>query len=147
MNVDRPSTAKSRVIRALAIFFLTPVALFFLLDLIFPFPVAKLVRPPAVAIYDRNGDALRVILPADQKLRIPIALDEVPPEVIKAILTSEDRWFWRHPGVNPVAVLPYASHLPMKSAGKTPIWSPKRSLISPEKMMTAIPVVKPVTTG
>ena len=58
-----------------------------------------------MVVFDRNGDALRVILPADQKLRIPVTLDEVPAGALKAILTSEDRWFWRHPGVNPVAIV------------------------------------------
>jgi penicillin-binding protein 1C len=78
--------------------------LFFAADAIFPFPVARLTRRPAVVVYDRNGEAMRVILPPDQKLRIPVTLDEIPPGAIKAILTSEDRWFWRHPGVNPMAV-------------------------------------------
>jgi penicillin-binding protein 1C len=92
--------------RALAAgcFLIAPIALFCVLDLLFPFPVARLRRAPAVVVSDRNGDALRVILPADQKLRIPVTLDEIPPGALNAILTSEDRWFWRHPGVNPIAI-------------------------------------------
>jgi penicillin-binding protein 1C len=75
-----------------------------LLDLAFPFPDARLHRAPAVVVLDRNGDALRVILPPDQKLRIPVTLDELPPELLRAVVVSEDRWFWRHPGVNPLAI-------------------------------------------
>jgi penicillin-binding protein 1C len=80
------------------------VLLFVLLDLAFPFPAARLQRAPAVVVYDRTGEAMRVILPADQKIRVPVTLEEIPPRVLEAILTSEDRWFWRHPGVNPMAV-------------------------------------------
>jgi penicillin-binding protein 1C len=96
--------SRSRALAALGLLVIGPIVVFVLLDLAFPFPVAKLRRAPAVVISDRNGDALRVILPADQKLRIPVTLDEVPPGAVKAILTSEDRWFWWHPGVNPVAI-------------------------------------------
>src|ERR1700682_480940 len=101
-NLRKP---RARALAALCALAIAPVALFFLLDLAVPFPAAKLRRAPAVVVFDRNGDALRVILPPDQKLRIPVTLDEVPPGAIKAILTSEDRWFWRHPGVNPVAIV------------------------------------------
>src|SRR5258708_6618510 len=96
--------SRTRALAALCILVIAPIALFILLDLAFPFPTAKLRRAPAVVVFDRNGDAMRVILPADQKLRIPVTLEEVPPGAVKAILTSEDRWFWRHPGVNPVAI-------------------------------------------
>ena len=41
----------------------------------------------------------------------------------------------------------YASHFARKCAGTAPIRRPSRSLTCDEKMMTAIPLVKPVTTG
>jgi penicillin-binding protein 1C len=80
------------------------VALPFLIDLLFPFPEARLHRPPAIVVYDRNGAPMRIILPPDGKVRIPIKLEELPPELVRAVVVSEDRWFWRHPGVNPVAI-------------------------------------------
>src|SRR5258708_29206501 len=101
--------SRTRALAALCILVIAPIALFILLDLAFPFPTAKLRRAPAVVVFDRNGDAMRVVLPADQKLRIPVTLEEVPPGAVKAILASEDRWFWRHPGVNPVAIVRAAS--------------------------------------
>ncbi|HEV2722205.1 MAG TPA: transglycosylase domain-containing protein, partial [Thermoanaerobaculia bacterium] len=88
----------------LAFALVTLVALPFALDRIFPFPEAKLHRPSAIVVYDRDGAPLRIILPPDGKVRIPIALDELPPELVRAVVASEDRWFWRHPGVNPIAV-------------------------------------------
>src|SRR6185436_16262500 len=52
---------------------------------------------------------MRIILPPAQKFRIALSLDELPPELTRAVLASEDRWFWRHPGVNPVAIARAAS--------------------------------------
>jgi penicillin-binding protein 1C len=77
----------------------------FLLDYLFPFPHAKLRRPSATIVYDRDGNPLRVFLPVDDKYRFPIKLDEVPPELIRALIASEDRHFFHHPGVDPVAML------------------------------------------
>ncbi|HEU4886377.1 MAG TPA: penicillin-binding protein 1C, partial [Thermoanaerobaculia bacterium] len=76
-----------------------------LLDRAFPFPYAKLHRPPATIVYDRTGEPLRVFLPSDDKYRFPVTLDEVPPELIRALIASEDRHFFRHPGVDPAAML------------------------------------------
>jgi penicillin-binding protein 1C len=81
-----------------------PFFLLILLDLLFPFPESRLHRPPAIAVYDRNGAPMRIILPPDGKVRIPIELGELPPELVRAVVASEDRWFWRHPGVNPAAI-------------------------------------------
>ena len=34
-----------------------------------------------------------------------MTLDEVSPAYIEALLTYEDRWFWHHPGINPLAIV------------------------------------------
>ncbi len=85
---------------------LAAVALSLALDALCPFPLARLRRQPATVVFDRNGDPMRIILPPDHKFRIAVSLDELPPELTRAVLASEDRWFWRHPGVNPMAVVP-----------------------------------------
>lgn len=53
---------------------------------------------------DRDGKLLRLGLSADQKYRVRIGLNDIPPEAIKTVLRYEDRWFFRHPGVNPLAL-------------------------------------------
>jgi penicillin-binding protein 1C len=93
--------ALSRCIAAIAIL----PFLVFALDHLFPFPHAKLHRPPATIVYDREGEPLRMFLPADEKYRFPVTLDEVPPELVRALIASEDRHFERHPGVDPVAMV------------------------------------------
>ena len=57
------------------------------------------------AILDREGGLVQLPLTGDEKYRVWTPLEEVAPEVIEATLSYEDRWFWYHPGVNPVAVL------------------------------------------
>src|SRR5580704_10689635 len=55
-------------------------------------------------VRDRNGELLRVTLASDQKFRIWAPLSEISPELIDATLRYEDKYFARHPGVNPIAL-------------------------------------------
>ncbi len=75
-----------------------------LFDLLVPFPYAELERPPALIVEDRNGEPLRFFLPADDHWRFPVRLSELPPELPKALVASEDRRFWSHPGVDLPAI-------------------------------------------
>jgi penicillin-binding protein 1C len=90
---------------ALAILLLSPYLWFRTLDFLFPFPWESLQRPPAVAVLDRHGEPLRFFLPADERWRFPVRLAELPPEVPRALVASEDRRFYRHCGVDPLAVV------------------------------------------
>lgn len=56
-------------------------------------------------IRDRNGNVLRVTLTADQKYRIWTPLKEISPALIDATLRFEDKYYDKHPGVNPVSLL------------------------------------------
>jgi penicillin-binding protein 1C len=57
------------------------------------------------SVRDRNGKLLRVTLTSDQKFRIWTPLRDISPELIDATLRYEDKYFARHPGVNPIALL------------------------------------------
>jgi len=81
-----------------------PFLAFLLVDLLAPFPWHRLDRPVAVEVADRQGRPLRLFLAADERWRLPVALDELPPELIEAVIASEDRRFGWHPGVDPLAV-------------------------------------------
>lgn len=37
--------------------------------------------------------------------RYPVTIADVSPRYLQALIQYEDRWFWKHPGVNPFAVL------------------------------------------
>ena len=55
-------------------------------------------------VRDRNGKLLRVTLSADQKFRIWTPLPEISPDLISATLCYEDKYYAKHPGVNPIAL-------------------------------------------
>src|SRR5690348_9243391 len=57
------------------------------------------------SVRDRNGELLRVTLTSDQKFRIWAPLREIAPELVNATLQYEDKYFSRHPGVNPFALV------------------------------------------
>ncbi len=50
-------------------------------------------------------------------------------------------------GLHEARLAKYACHLSMNSAGTAPMRRPAKSLTCEEKMMTAMPAVKPVVTG
>jgi penicillin-binding protein 1C len=94
--------------RTLLLILAAPLAallLFVLLDWLFPFPTENLHRPPARMVMDRHGEPLRYFLPADQRWRFPVRLEELPPELPRALIASEDRRFHRHFGIDPAAVV------------------------------------------
>jgi penicillin-binding protein 1C len=55
-------------------------------------------------VRDRNGNVLRVTLTADQKYRIWTPLKEISPALIDATVRFEDKYYGKHPGVNPVSL-------------------------------------------
>jgi len=81
------------------------IGLFLVGDQLFPFPWAALERPAAGVITDRHGVALRYVLPADDTWRFPVQRDELPDELVRAVVAAEDQHFYRHPGVDPLAVV------------------------------------------
>lgn len=53
----------------------------------------------------RHGELLAVTTVDDGIRREYVALNRAPPEVVRTILTAEDKRFYRHNGVDPVAVI------------------------------------------
>lgn len=75
-----------------------------LLDWAFPLPLPK-ARDTSVVVTARDGSPLRAFADAHGVWRYPANPETVSPLYLQALLGYEDRWFWRHPGVNPVAML------------------------------------------
>jgi penicillin-binding protein 1C len=69
-------------------------------------PHASLQARVAVStgVWSADGELLRVTLAADEQYRLWVPLDEISPTLVDAMLLKEDRWFYVHPGVNPVAL-------------------------------------------
>lgn len=74
------------------------------LDLLFPPPLPR-ARDTSTLVVARDGTPLRAFADADGVWRHPADPDAISPLYLQALLTYEDRWFHRHPGVNPVALL------------------------------------------
>ena len=55
--------------------------------------------------YDRNGTLLRITLSADDKYRIYTPLSEISDTVKRATILYEDKYFYYHIGINPVALI------------------------------------------
>lgn len=79
------------------------LSLLLVLDLAFPPPLPK-ARDASVLVTARDGTPLRAFADADGIWRYPTMPGDVSPLYVQALLTYEDRWFWRHPGINPVAM-------------------------------------------
>jgi penicillin-binding protein 1C len=57
------------------------------------------------AYFDRNGRLLNIFLTTDDKYRLRANLSDFPPELIEAALLQEDRYFYGHHGLNPMAMM------------------------------------------
>jgi penicillin-binding protein 1C len=78
--------------------------LFLLLDLLFPVPLPDPASGSTVVLA-RDGTPLRAFADPDSIWRYPVTPDKVSPLYLDALLTYEDRWFFKHPGVNPFALM------------------------------------------
>ena len=62
-------------------------------------------RKVSTTIVDRNGKLLRAYAMADGRWRLPVdAKTAVDPGYLKLLLAYEDRRFWSHGGVDPLAL-------------------------------------------
>lgn len=61
--------------------------------------------PSSSAVFAADGQLLRLTMARDQQYRLWTSLDEIAPELLEALLLHEDRGFYRHLGVNPLALL------------------------------------------
>ncbi|TFG58879.1 MAG: penicillin-binding protein, partial [Spirochaetales bacterium] len=90
-----------------AVIILAPLVLLYGFLKFYPLPDIRKAaeRPFSTLILDRKGRVLQV-LPLENGLRREkAAFDEIPEEVRRIILASEDRRFYLHPGIDAAALL------------------------------------------
>ena len=78
-----------------------PVLIFVLLDLSFPL---KLDVEYSTIIESGDSTLLHAFLTSDDKWRMYTGLDEITPQLKRAIIFKEDKYFRYHFGINPVSV-------------------------------------------
>ncbi len=81
--------------------FLGLILFLVLLDFLFPFKPS--VRY-SVQMEDKNGELLHAFLSPDDKWRLYATEREITPMLRKTLLYKEDKYFYYHPGVNPVSI-------------------------------------------
>lgn len=79
------------------------IALLWLADRIWPLPLPK--DDLARVVLAEDGTPLWRFADANGVWRYPVQTGEVSPYYLDALLTYEDRWFYQHPGVNPLALV------------------------------------------
>lgn len=81
-------------------------------------------------IYSADGE---LIAQYGEKRRIPVTLDQIPPEMVKAFIATEDSRFYEHHGVDPVGIFRAASVALFSghaSQGRVPLPSSWREISS-----------------
>ena len=75
--------------------------LFISLNLLFPLPDHVTY---STIITDNKGEVIHAYLTPDQQWRMKTELNEISPLLRKTIIEKEDKYFYRHPGVNLLAM-------------------------------------------
>jgi penicillin-binding protein 1C len=95
-----------RVLLGLALCALAPVIALVVCASLEPLPLA--LRQPSqelsTQVVDRDGQMIREVRSRDGKLSSRITLSELSKVVVPALLAAEDARFYRHPGIDPIAM-------------------------------------------
>ncbi|MGJ7473950.1 peptidoglycan glycosyltransferase PbpC [Pseudomonas fulva] len=92
-----------KAVRALVIGVVALMGLLWLADRIWPLPMPS--DDLARVVLAEDGTPLWRFADADGVWRYPVSPEQVSPLYLQALLTYEDRWFYRHLGVNPMALV------------------------------------------
>ncbi|BCT94022.1 penicillin-binding protein 1C [Lysobacter helvus] len=115
------------------------------LDLAFPLPLPD-TRGEGAVVLARDGTPLRAFADRDGVWRDPTTLEGVSPMYLQALTTYEDRWFWKHAGINPFALAragwQWARHGRVVSGGSTLTMQVARILEPPANGRTRSPWAK-----
>ncbi len=69
-----------------------------------PRPPLRDSVPVSTVVWSADGAVLRMTRASDDQYRTWVPLAAMSPALVDAFLIKEDRWFYWHPGVNPVAL-------------------------------------------
>ncbi len=82
------------------------LVIFLMLDWLSPLPIDDFTeRRFAQVVVDKNGLPLRSFPDKQGVWRYPVELKDISPLYLEALINYEDRYFYQHFGVNPLAVI------------------------------------------
>ncbi len=90
-----------KAFRVVLVVILLLVAGFFLLHWLFPLPDRIAY---STIVLDRKGEVIHAFLTRDEKWRMKTELSEISPVLKKSLIYKEDKYFYYHPGINPLAL-------------------------------------------
>ncbi|MCK5821838.1 MAG: transglycosylase domain-containing protein, partial [Bacteroidales bacterium] len=82
---------------------LTSILLFTFFIFLFTYKEPFISDPVSTAVFDSNGSLLGARIAADEQWRFESG-DSIPQKYLTCLLAFEDRYFYKHPGVNPLAL-------------------------------------------
>ena len=92
-----------RWLRSAGLGLLVFCALLWLADYLDPVPLPK--DDMARVVLAQDGTPLWRFADHNGVWRYPVRIEQVSPYYIEALLSYEDRWFYQHPGVNPLSIV------------------------------------------
>ena len=93
---------KRRCLRWAGLVLLLFCGLLWLADVLDPLPLPK--DDMARVVLAQDGTPLWRFADHNGVWRYPIRIDQVSPYYLEALLGYEDRWFYQHPGINPLSI-------------------------------------------
>jgi penicillin-binding protein 1C len=102
MQIKRAKTYLFFFLKSIAITTGIFVVLLLLLHIAFPF---RYKVSYAQTLLSDEGEIIATYLSADDKWRMYVPLSEITPDLRKAIVAKEDRFFYYHFGINPFAIV------------------------------------------
>ncbi len=100
MLIHKLKKHKKKLFLALVIL-AVPFFLFLIFHLLFPF---KVNVPYSQIVIASDSSILHTSLSSDDKWRMKTELHEIVPQLREALIYKEDRYFYYHPGFNPLAL-------------------------------------------
>jgi len=93
-------------LKRLALLVLFLFVAFLILDWLSPLPIDEFQkRSFAQVVVDKDGQPLRAFPDSQGVWRYPVELSEVSPLYLQALINYEDRYYYQHFGINPLAVI------------------------------------------
>lgn len=94
---------RKRIVIVIALVVILPFFVFLLLNTLFP--LKPLHRDFSATVTSADGQLLHAFLTNDHKWRLKADLIEITNDLKKTIVFKEDKYFYLHPGINPVAIV------------------------------------------
>jgi len=95
---------KNRNVRIVLVVVLAPLVLLGLSLILVPVPMDRINSGYSTVVRGSDATILRAFLSGNSTYRFRTPLGEISPYLVRGFVMYEDRWFYVHPGVNPVSL-------------------------------------------